>query len=341
VQKYFKKTRAVTFAFLSVIAFISASIQPAAGSDGSFSIIWVTDTQYLSESNPQLNYNLSRWIVNNAALYNLKMVVHTGDLVNAEGNMTQWENANQSMGLLLDNDIPYCWNAGNHDFTTSYYIGNQYDAFNPQVFASKPYFVDSKYGGMNTAAFFNVSGWECLIVNISFDANDAVLEWTNNLLDQYQNAHAIVATHAYLDRQGDYGDWAANLKSKTLDTHANVFLVLGGHYYPTQGVKTRVGERDEMLFNQQDANNKQGAASARILTLNPANGTIMVQTFSVYLNQFICDENNDFMLYTSFRNNSVNLQDFPLVWLGVIGFVVFVCVFSVFLIVRRVGRSGC
>ena len=340
VQKHTTTIYAFTLAILTVITLVPVIIQfTTAATEGSFSIIWITDTQYLAESNPTLNDNLSRWIVNNAAVYNVKMVIHTGDLVNDEGNRTQWENANQSMGILLDNGSPYCWNTGNHDYNSSYYIGNQYTAFNPQILASKPYWISSEYDGMNTAVFLNDSGWECLIVNISFDANDTVLAWANSLLDQYPNAHAIVATHAYLDKQCNYDDWATNLKAKVLDTHANVFLTLSGHYYPTPGNRTRVDGRDELLFNQQDAYNKLGAASARILTFDPANETFNVQTYSVYLNRFIDDTNNNFTLYTSFRNDFVGRDDSSQVWAAAIVLALVVVGVSMFFIMRRAKRN--
>ncbi len=47
------------------------------------------------------------------------MVIHTGDIVNDEANQTEWANANESMSMLLNNGIPYCWDAGNHDYDST------------------------------------------------------------------------------------------------------------------------------------------------------------------------------------------------------------------------------
>ncbi len=327
---------ALALSIIALTALMPLTTQPTVGAaDDSFSIIWITDTQYLAESNPQLDSNLSRWIVGNAAAYNVKMVIHTGDAVNDEGNLTQWQNANQSMGILLDNNIPYIWNAGNHDYNSSYYVGNNYTAFNPQVMASKPYWISTEYAGMNNAVFFNASGFECLILNIAYDANDTTLAWANSVLDEYPTVHAIVAAHEYLDKQCKYDDWATELKEKVLDTHASVFLTLSGHYYPTLGNRTKVGGRDELLFNQQDACSKQGSACARILTFNPANGTICVQTYSEYLNQFIADANNNFTLTTTFHNDSVTKTGYSLVWVAVAVLVFVLAGICVFLVGRR------
>lgn len=329
VKKQAKNASITSLLILVSIVLMPTILQPTtATNEGTFSIIWITDTQYLAESNPTLDDNLSRWIVNNAGNYNLKMVIHTGDLVNDEGNLTQWQNANKSMGILLDNGIPYTWNVGNHDFNKSYYTGNQYSTFNPEILALKQYWISTEDNGMNNAVYFNASGWECLIVNIAYDANDTVLNWVNRIIVEHPNAHVIVATHDYLDKHYQYDDWAVNLKIKVLDTHPNVFLTLNGHYHPTAGLSIKVGERYELLFDQQDAYDKLGAASARILTFNLTNGTINVQTYSVYLNQFLEDLNNKFTLHASFRNDAANNPGFSFVGLIVVVFVLVAVGFS-------------
>ena len=303
--------------------------------NSTFSIIWITDTQYLSESHPADYTNLCRWITQNRANYNVQMVIHTGDIVNAEGNTIQWLNANKSMSLLADADIPYCWDAGNHDYNSTCWIGNQYSMFNPQTFQSKSYWAGSFQDGMNTAVCFNASGHQWLIVNLAFDANDSALMWANGLLDAYPDANAIVAVHAYINRQCQYDSWAKNFKSTVLDTHSNVFLTLSGHIHPTSGNRARVGGRDELLFNQQDAEGQEGAESARILTFNVVKGTICVQTYDLYANQFLQDSNNDFTLNTTFRNDQPANTSFPVFTVVAAATVLAMCVVIVVVLVLR------
>jgi len=323
--------RTMTLIALTVALLITAGAQSCSASadaTSSFSIIWITDTQYLSESHPEYCDDLCRWIVNNKDTYNVKMVVHTGDLVNQEGNRTQWTNANQSMSILLANGVPYCWNAGNHDYNATCWIGNQFSAFNPQTMQTQSYWVSDEFDGMNTAVRFNVAGWDCLIVNIAYNANDTVLAWANNLLDSNPQSHVIVATHAYINRNCKYDSWATDFKNSVLETHANVFLTLSGHYYPTSGNRTRVGNRDELLFNQQDTYDKMGAASARILTFDTANGTVNVQTYVLCASRFLQDSDNSFTLETDFRNDLAgkSFQEFPvLAVLAVVSSCVIVC----------------
>ena len=269
-----------------------------------FSIIWITDTQYLSESYPKYFDSLCRWIVNNADTYNVKMVVHTGDIVDTEGNQTQWANSHNSMSLLLNAGIPYCWDAGNHDYNSTCWIGNQFTAFNPSALQEKTYWVGEDASGQNTAVHFNVSGWDCIVVNVEYNASDAVLSWANAVLDAYPNSHAIVATHFYVNKTGGYESWATNLKNKVLATHPNVFLTLSGHIYPlpNSGLRTQVGDRQELVFNRQDKDGEMGSASLRILTFDITHETIDVKTYVIYANTFLTDSNNQFTLNTTFYN---------------------------------------
>jgi hypothetical protein len=298
----------IAFETITPVNFVRAQTPETAPS---FSIIWISDTQYLSELYPTYYDNLCNWIMNNNSTYNVKMVIHTGDVVDTPNDQTQWANANHSMSILLNNDIPYCWDAGNHDFDTNLWIGNQFTAFNPTVMQKEPYWVSDDFDGMNTAVHFNVNGWDCLIINIAFHANDSVLAWANNLLNTYPLSHAIVATHAYIDPQCNYDSWALNLKNTVLDPHPNVFLTLNGHYHPTSGNRTQSGDRYELLFNQQDAYGEMGADTARILTFDSAKETIQVQTYQVWTNRFIQDSNNNFTLPMPPQKSPFTLPEFP------------------------------
>ena len=312
-----KTTLCIRIALISLICFafmedLRCAQVAATSSTTKFSIIWITDTQYLSESYPRYYDSLCRWIFENKESYNVKMVIHTGDMVEDEFNQTHWTNANHALSLLLDNDVPYCWNAGNHDYNTTYWIGNLYTAFNPTVMASKSYWVGDKFIGQNTAVHFAVSGNDFLVLNIAYQANETALSWCNQILDSYPDSHAIVATHMYLNTTGGYGakgkdnlTWASNFKDTVLDTHANVFLTLSGHYYPSYGSRTQVGGRQELMFNRQIVDSEMGAASLRILTFDLKEGLIDVKTFVIYANNFLTDSNNQFTLETDFYNPAI------------------------------------
>jgi hypothetical protein len=282
----------------------------ASNGENDFSIVWITDTQYLSAYHPTYFTSLCNWISKHAAEYNIKMVVHTGDLVNSESNQTQWINANTSMSVLLNAGIPYCWDAGNHDYNATCWIGNQFAAFNPAEMAQRPYWVGDAEGGQSTAVHLSVNDWDFLILNLANEANDATLSWANNLLDANPESHAIVATHFYLNRTGGYEEWASKLRNSVLATHSSVFLTLSAHVYPlaSSGFRSQVGDRHELVFNRQEKDNTMGAASLRILTFKLAQGTIDVKTFYLYSNTFLTDAENQFTLNTNFWNDSASSE---------------------------------
>ncbi len=123
-----------------------------------------------------------------------------------------------------------------------------------------------------------------------------------------------------------------------LDSHSNVFLTLSGHYHPTLGNRTKVGGRDELLFNQQDAEGQQGAESARILTFNSAEGTIQVQTYDLYSKQFLQDVSNNFTLNTTFRNDQQANAIFPVSAVAAAAVLVLCVVLVAVLVLRRRSR---
>src|SRR4030067_2643223 len=164
-------------------------------SNDTFSIVQITDTQYLTWMNPSLNYATTEWVVNNSMNYNLKMVIHTGDLVDTPDHASEWSVANEAMMTLYKNGIPYCSSAGNHDQlppneTANLWVGDsntdwwgsQYPAFNQTIMRRQPYWVSDIFNGKNTAVSFSYLNYNFLIINIEFLANSSVLDWMATLM---------------------------------------------------------------------------------------------------------------------------------------------------------------
>ena len=169
----------------------SAQTPPA---PGGFSIFWMTDTQFLSETNPGLFRRMNRWILNNWAAYNGKVVIHTGDLVQDGSVPEQWEKAGEAMNMFLQNGIPYTWCAGNHDDLVlgnqfSGWIGNEAGApaLDPETVSSHlnrnnypagtetacsqaaagyAQWIGDFNNGMDTALRFTANGLNFLVINL-------------------------------------------------------------------------------------------------------------------------------------------------------------------------------
>jgi len=299
-----------------------SSLEASPPSIDGFSVVQITDTQYLSDSAPVLFNELTSWIVDNSGALNLMMVIHTGDIVQDANATHDWGNANNAMMQLYNNGIPYCWNAGNHD--TFYkktlgagspnagWSGENYPAFNVTAMRQQPYWVADINDGKDTAVQFTYGSYHFMVINIEYDANQTVLNWMQTLLKCNPNVNVIVATHNFLNGEGGYGyttypvdvTWATNFES-LLNNYPNVFMTLNGHDINTGGTayNKRVGSREEIFFNRQEVDNQTGAATARIYVFNMsdlANPVVNVYTFQTYgAPQYLTDSLNQFSFSTS------------------------------------------
>ena len=299
-----------SFSFIS----LSASTKTFNGSSQNvsnsvFSIIQISDTQYLTINQSHLFTDLTKWIAANSQIYNVKMVIHTGDIVDNGSAPVQWERANASMSVLLAAGVPYCWDAGNHDThyrdPTVSWIGNDYAAFNPEVMNAKLYWIGDILDGKNTAVKFTAGDYSFLVVNLEFQPNSTVLNWMNSLITAYNTSNVILATHSYQNYTGVYDAGSETELFNALNNYPNVFLTLSGHVYPNGTFSTRVGNREEILFDRQDADGGLGAASARIITFNLQTNTANVSTYlSCGSPGFLNDSANKFSF-------AVNLQVLP------------------------------
>lgn len=277
--------------------------------NNTFSIMQISDTQFLSKSFPQLYIDTTNWIASHADEYNVKMVVHTGDIVDNSGPTStqpnvpnveepaQWVNANNAMSVLLNADIPYCWDAGNHDqmpwdSPTSTWSATNYAAFDLTTMRAKPYWVSDYSNGKNTAVMFTVNGYRFLIINLEYKANDATINWMKNLLDTNLDCNVIVAAHSYLNYAGGYGTkvgllddltWCNNLKT-LIDGYPNVFLTLNGHDPRGYAYQKMSGNREEIYFARHTAsgsNPNTGAATVRIYSFNLATMQVSTKTYAI------------------------------------------------------------
>lgn len=299
----------------------------AASSPAPFSVFWITDTQFLSEKNPAIYSSMTNWIVDNWNTYNGKFVIHTGDIVQDGNVMAEWQNADQAMSVLLMNDIPYTWCAGNHDDlvggqSTSGWSGNTWtSSFNPASVSLQMNqlpgiaWAGDYHEGMNTAATFSVGGLNFLVVNIEWNAQEDVLQWVENILDNptYANYYTIIAPHAYINAFGYVIDTSNNIDltdfvttlTTMMDNHSpNVFLTLNGHYATDCGFNTTapINGRNQLMFDRQDCTDtdadlsgrgvdtatsntpdsaRVGGATVTILTFDVANNMISASTYDV------------------------------------------------------------
>ena len=261
-------------------------------SENWFTVIRISDTQKLSDYDTWGAF--TEWIASVKTALNVKMIIHTGDIVEHCYDTTEWERANASMGVLLEAGIPYTWCTGNHDvnLTTFSYIGSNYLAFNTSTFETQDYWLDS-YNDRNTAVTWTYGDYKFIVINLEWHANSTAMTWFIDILDTNKESNVIVATHSYINTTGGYdsrlsGDtWELALKG-ILDDHSNVMFTLNGHHHGVY--RTTVNDREQILFNYQTTD----ARIARIMTFDITSSTVYVWTYLQYCSGWDLSSENAF-----------------------------------------------
>jgi hypothetical protein len=278
-----------------------------------FTLILLPDTQFYSESYPEV-YNLQmNWIVAEKETRNIVFVGHLGDIVEIAFMEYQWQNADVAHALLEDpittglaDGIPYGMVVGNHDqdpaadpgtigdedATTPFY--NQY--FGVSRFQGRAY-----YGGHydtsndNHYVLFSASGMDFIVICLEWDRaggalRQAVLAWADNLLQTYSNRRVIILTHWPVDRSGSFADYG-QAAYDALKHHANLFLMAGGHLNEAArrtdpvGPTLTEGTLTSIMSNYQGGTDG-GNGWLRIMTFSPDSDLIDVKTYSPWLDQY-------------------------------------------------------
>jgi DNA repair exonuclease SbcCD nuclease subunit len=262
-------------------------------SSESFTVIVLPDTQYYSEYNPNIFANQTRWIVNNIDSMNIQMIIHEGDIVN-NNNQKQWDNANYSLSILDQANIPYSILPGNHDsdIRTDYKFYDEY--FPKERFENKSWYNEGFANYRNNYQLLNINNKSYLFLSLELCPNKSEINWANQVLTNNQYNLAILTTHGYLSASEPPKRYVYNCGSTQylwddlIKLHKNLRIVLSGHIH---NEKRRV---DDNIFDQsvyqivsdyQDE--KQGGGGyLRILKFDTDNNLINIETYSPYLNRY-------------------------------------------------------
>jgi hypothetical protein len=294
-----------------------------------FTVVALPDTQFYSESYPEIFEAQTQWIVDNRAARNIVFVTHLGDLVQngSEGNDLEWGRADVAMGLLEDphttgltDGIPYGVAPGNHDQTALGFprsgpdegaTTRQYNEtfgvhrFEGRGYYATPYRFDepSAYADNNDNARyrFSAGGMDFQVLQLEFDVLDCperktTNAWVDRLLGLHPTTRTILASHFLLYLDGTFPNQGQTLYD-VLKRHENPGLMVCGHEH---GAARRTDEYygnvvHTMLSDYQEETNG-GNGWLRILTFVPESDEIRVETYSPWLDQFLTDADNEFTL---------------------------------------------
>lgn len=253
-----------------------------------FSFLWMTDTQYYSESFPKIYDLMTKWTVDHWKEKKFSYMVHTGDIVNNWNSKTEWENASKSMKTLDDARIPYGIVAGNHD--VAYDVGNYeeyWKYFGRERYIKQPTFGGDLNNNRDHYDLVSVKGNDFVIVYLGWLIDQKTFDWANSVLKKYADRNAIIATHEYLKPSKAYYGQGRWVYERLVEPNPNVFMVLGGHNPGVAYNVKKVGDRQvlELLSNYQNGP-EGGQGFMRFLQFDLQNKQLFVNTYSPYLNKY-------------------------------------------------------
>ena len=289
-----------------------------------FSLVFLPDTQFYSESYPQLFDSQVRWIVENREALGIAFVSHAGDLVENSLAPLEWQIASRALARLEDpaatslpDGIPYGISVGNHDNrgnagTLTNQSGGTASLKYNETFGIERFLGRAYYGGHfganndNTYQLFRASGMDFIAIHLEYDTADAalrlaVLDWADGLLKSHPDRRAILTSHYLLDPAGNFGDgtvFAGNQGRATyeaLKDNPNLFLMLCGHLWnnPHRSDTYEGHTIHTMMANYQHWENG-GNGYLRLLTFSPSRNEIVVQTYSSWLDQYVTNSVEQF-----------------------------------------------
>jgi hypothetical protein len=297
----FTRAFGLALAILVTTASHGQVAQAQAQAAENFTIVMLPDTQYASESWPEVFRAQMAWVDAQQSASNIRYVLHVGDVVDNSDQVAQWNNSKSAMGLPTD-DVPYIIGPGNHDLdSTTTRAATRYNTHYPRAnFARLPSFGGTypATANDNTYHTFTAGGVDWLVLALKYAPSAAEITWANQVVAAHPNHSAILVTHAY--QNGTTKDTNGNnLWTNLVSRHKNFRFTFSGHYV-NAGVITQQGVNGNTVHqiqaDYQNSTSRDPNSYLRVMTYNAANDSLDVKTYSPFLNRFMTDAKNQFVL---------------------------------------------
>ncbi|MFC9054517.1 LamG-like jellyroll fold domain-containing protein [Streptomyces anthocyanicus] len=280
-------------------AAVPAQAADAAGPSGGrfdadsprFALAVLPDTQYLFDADsadPAPLRATFRHLVTERAAANIAFMTHLGD-VTEHGTEAEIELAADTF-RVLHGRVPYSVLAGNHDIrsSTDDQRGDSayLSAFGPDRYRSMPTFGGASPDGYNSYHVLRAGGRQWLVLALDWRVSEQGLAWAQGVLDRHPALPAVLTTHDIAwsgdDGEARLSDHGQRLWDGLIKGNDQVFLALGGHYWPPgRTVLTNDAGHDVHVHitNYQDRY-YGGAGMIRTYGFDLVRGVVDVETFS-------------------------------------------------------------
>jgi len=307
---------------LFVLGCVAMAAAPAPISGG-FTLAVLPDTQIYAWKYPDTYPAQTRWLADNAKRYNLRYVLHVGDITQHNTN-TQWQVAARAHALLDAAGIPCAITTGNHDFGPEGKATSRETPF-AKYFPLEAFKKWPTFGGIydkepertdNSYHLFEAGGRKWLILCLEFGPRDELLRWASAVATKHADRSVILVTHAYLrpdnnrfnrnafikvknlevnmglDRyglakaEGGFND-GEDIWKKLVSQHANFALVVSGHVCYTGKLDSsgKQGNVVHQMVVDYQSGKEGGQGFLRLLQFHPDGKRVSVADYSPLLDQ--------------------------------------------------------
>ncbi|WP_201319258.1 S-layer homology domain-containing protein [Paenibacillus sp. EPM92] len=268
---------------------------PPTPDDYDYSFVWMSDTQYYSESYPHIYEDIVNWIADKKDEMNIKYVIHTGDLVDEADKPIQWQRASDDMAVLEKAGVPYGVLAGNHDVDHKLGAYDHYwNYFGEDRFKKQPTFGGSYDNNRGHYDLISSHGNDFIVLYMGWGLGDKEIQWMDDVLKQYPDRMAILNFHEYLLVSGNRAPIADKVFERVVVPNKNVIAVLSGHYHDAELLVDEIdddgdGVKDrnvyQMLADYQGGP-EGGQGYIRLMQFDTDNNKLNIKTYSPYLDDY-------------------------------------------------------
>lgn len=268
---------------------------PSSPNKFDYTFVWMSDTQYYSESYPYIYKSQVDWISAQKDPLNIKYVFHTGDLVDKSYQEFQWQRADEYMKVLENTNVPYGVLAGNHDVNhkdEDYTAYSKY--FGDWRFKDKPFYGGSYKDNRGHYDLISAKGNDFIMLYMGWGVTDEDIQWMKEILQKYPNRKAILSFHEYLLVSGNRSPIGDKIYNEVVKPNKNVLAVLSGHYHDSETLVDEIDDNGDgapdrkvyqMLADYQGGP-EGGQGYMRLLQFDTTANKMYVKTYSPYLNEY-------------------------------------------------------
>lgn len=256
-----------------------------------FTLAVMPDTQYLFDG-PSIDREpveaSLRHLLEHGRDENIVFLSHLGDLTQ-NGTQDEITAISEAFGLLDRRGVGYSVLAGNHDVkssTTDQRGPSPYlDAFGPRRFGGRPTFGGASPDGYNTYHLFRAAGREWMVLALDWRLSEQGHAWAAGVLARHPRTPVVLTTHELVAGDDSLSAYGQQLWDRLIDGHDQIFLALGGHYWPAGRATRRNAAGHDVHLHLTNYQNRYfgGAAMIRLYRFDLDRDVIDVETLSPWI----------------------------------------------------------